>query len=147
MMFRADNAAPGSRSFSLQPADMNGDDIYVGLHAHDFGRDAVNMARATITYDPGVVSLVSFSSADSWMSAFGYQPTFSVGKSGTNQIRVRVDIPSSSAGASGSGRILRLRFRKVSAGTSRLELIEGRAYDAGYNNTLQAAYGGTIEVK
>jgi len=147
MVFTPDTTSPTSRSFSLQSADMNGDDIYVGLHAKDFGVDSVNMARATISYDPAVVSLVSFSSADSWMASFGYQATFSVSKSGANQIKVRADIQSSSGGASGSGRILRLRFRKVSAGTSRLEFVEGRAYDAGYNDSLKGQHGGTLVVK
>jgi hypothetical protein len=147
MVFTPDTTAPSARSFSLQPADMNGDDLYVGLHANDFGADAVNMARATISYDPAVVSLVSFSSADSWMSAFGYTAKFSVSKSGANQIRVRVDMESSSAGASGSGRILRLRFRKVAAGSTRLEFVEGHAYDAGYNDSLQGRNGGTLVVQ
>ena len=147
MQFTPDAASPGTRSYSLQSAEMNGDDIYVGLEATDFGRDAVNMVRATISYDPAVVSLVSFSSADSWMDAFGYKSTFSVGKSGANLIKVRVDMPSTSAGASGSGRILRLRFRKVAAGSSRLEFVEGQAYDSGYNNSLASGHGGTLVVR
>ena len=147
MVFTPDTTSPGSRSFSLQPADMNEDDIYVGLHAKDFGADAVNMARATISFDPAVVTLVSFSSADSWMSSFGYQTTFSVSKSGANLIKIRVDSQSSFNGASGSGIILRLRFRKVRAGNARLDFTEGHAYGASYNDNLQAMYGGTLNVK
>jgi len=147
MSFTPDTTSPAPRSFALQPADMNGDDMYVGLEANGFPSNAVNMARATITYDPAVVTLVSFSSADSWMERFGHQATFSVSKSGTNQIKVRVDMQSASAGASGGGRILRLRFRKVSAGSSRLDMVEGHAYDGGYNDSLQNRYGGTIVVQ
>jgi hypothetical protein len=151
MIFTPDTTSPASRSFSLQPADMNGDDIYVGLYANDFGGtngvNTINMVRATISYDPSVVELVSFSSADSWMESFGYQAKFSVSKSGGNLIKVRVDSNDSFDGASGSGRILRLRFRKVAAGSSRLEFVEGHAYGASFNDNLQATHGGTLIVK
>jgi hypothetical protein len=105
------------------------------------------MVRANITFDPAVVQLVSFSSADSWMEAFGYQSTFSVSKSGANLIKIRVDMNSSSAGGSGSGRILRLRFRRVAPGSSRLDFAEAHAYDAGFNEYLKGTYGGTLIVK
>jgi hypothetical protein len=152
LTFAPDTTSPASHSFSLQPADTNGDDLYVGLHAHDFGGtngvNTINMVRATITYDPAVVTLVSFSSADSWMETFGSQATFSVTKSaGSPQINIRVDSNHSFNGASGSGRILRLRFRKVAAGTSRLELIDGKAYGASYQDNLQAKHGGTLTAK
>jgi hypothetical protein len=123
----------------------------VFLYAHDFGGtngvNTINMVRATITFDPSVVSLVSFSSKDSWMESFGYQATFSVTKSGLNQIKIRVDSNDSFDGASGSGPILRLRFRKVAAGASRLEMIDGKAYGASFHDNLQAMHGGTLTVK
>ena len=147
MSFAADTTSPASRSFSLQPAQMVEDDLYVTLYATNFGADTVNMVRATISYDPAVVNPVSFSSKDSWMESFGYQVTFQVTKSGGNLIKVRADLNSSSAGASGSGGILRLRFKKVAAGSSRLEITEAHAYDAGFNDSLQAMHGGTIVVK
>lgn len=148
MSFTADTTSPGSRSYSLQAAQMVDDDLYVTLYATNFGADSVNMVRATISYDPAVVSPTTFSSKDSWMESFGYQATFQVTKSGGNLIKVRVDSNGpSSAGASGSGGILRLRFKKVAAGSSRLEITEGQAYDGGFNSSLQAMHGGTIVVK
>ena len=104
------------------------------------------MVRANISFDPAVVSLVSFSSADSWMESFGHQATFSVSKSG-NVIKIRVDSNHSFDGASGGGPILRLRFRKVSAGSSRLDFVEAHAYGASYNDNLQVTHGGTLTVK
>jgi hypothetical protein len=143
-----DTSSPAQRSFSLQPAgEASGGDLYVALHANDFGADAVNMVRANISFDPAVVTLASFSSAGSWMEAFGHQATFKVTKSGSNLIRITVDMQSSSAGGSGSGTILRLRFRKVGSGSSRLEFTDAKAYDAGFNNSLQATHGGTLVVK
>lgn len=151
MTFTADASAPASHSYSLQPAEMVDDDLYVTLYAHDFGgvngNETINMVRATISYDPAVVSLVSFSSANSWMESFGHQATFQVTKSGSNLIKVRVDSKDSFDGASGSGPILRLRFRKVAPGSSRLEFTEGKAYAASFNDNLQAMHGGTIVVK
>jgi hypothetical protein len=126
---------------------MNGDDLYVTLHANDFGPDSVNMVRANISFDPSVVDLVSFGSGDSWMRSFGYDATFSVGTSGGNLIKIRVDAKDTFRGASGSGQILRLRFRKVGAGSSRLEFTEAKAMDGGYNDHLQATHGGTLTVK
>lgn len=147
MSFVADAPSPSARSFSLQAAEMVEGDLYVTLYAQDFGADTVNMVRATISYDPAVVNPVSFSSKDSWMESFGYQAAFQVTKSGGNLIKVRVDLNTSSGGASGSGGILRLRFRKIAPGSTRLEFTEGHAYDAGFNESLQAMYGGTIVVK
>lgn len=147
LAFTADAPNPPSRSYSLQPAGTEGNDLFVTLNASDFGQDAVNMVRATIQYDPSVAKLVSFSSAGSWMEAFGHQATFKVTKSGSNLIKITVDMQSSSAGGSGSGTILRLRFRKVGSGSSRLEFTDAKAYDAGFNNSLQATHGGTLVVK
>jgi hypothetical protein len=151
MVFTPDAASPASHSFSLQPADTTGDDLYVALYANDFGGvngvNTINMVRATISYDPSVVELVSFSSAESWLESFGYGASFSVSKSGGNLIKVRVDSKDSFDGASGSGRILRLRFRRIAAGSSRLEFVEAHAYGASYNDNLQATHGGTLVVK
>ena len=149
--FTAGTTSPSSHSYSLQPAGDAGDgDIWVALHATDFGGtngvNTINMVRADISFDPAVVALVSFSSADSWMETFGHQATFSVSKSG-NVIKVRVDSRDSFDGASGSGRILRLRFRKVAAGSSQLDFVEAHAYGASYNDNLQATHGGTLTVK
>ena len=151
MSFTADTTSPAARSFSLQPAEMVEDDLYVTLYAKDFGGtngvNTINMVRATISYDPAVVNPVSFSSKDSWMESFGAQATFQVTKSGGNLIKVRVDSNDSFDGASGSGGILRLRFKKVGAGSSRLEITEGHAYGASFHDNLQAMHGGTIVVK
>lgn len=146
-----DTTSPASRSFSLQPADRLNGDLYVTLYANDFGGtngvNTINMVRANITFDPSVVSLVSFSSRDSWMESFGAQATFQVSVSGGNTIRVRVDSNASFDGASGSGPILRLRFRKVAAGTTRLDFVDGKAYGASFQDNLQATHGGTMVVK
>lgn len=152
LVFTPDTTTPASHSLSLQPAEKaDNDDLYVFLYAHDFGGingvNTINMVRATITFDPSVVTLVSFSSRDSWMESFGHQATFSVSKSGGNQIKIRVDSNDSFDGASGSGPILRLRFRKVASGASRLEMIDGKAYGASFNDNLQAMHGGTLTVK
>lgn len=147
LAFTPDAASPGSRSYSLQPAGMIDGDIYVALNGTGFGPDAVNMVRATISYDPAVVTPVSFSSAGSWMEAFGYQSTFKVTKSGSNLVKVSVDMHSTSTGASGSGTIVRLRFRKVGSGSSRLDFTDANAYDSGFNNSLQSTHGGTLIVQ
>ena len=152
LVFTPDTTTPASHSFSLQPAEKaDNDDLYVFLYAHDFGGvngvNTINMVRATITFDPSIVTLASYTSRDSWMESFGYQATFQVTKSGSNQIKVRVDSKDSFDGASGSGPILRLRFRKVASGTSRLEIIDGKAYGASFNDNLQAMHGGTLTVK
>jgi len=122
----------------------------VALYANDFGGtngvNTVNTVRANISFDPAIVTLVSFSSAESWMESFGHQATFQVTKSG-NVIKIRVDSNDSFDGASGSGRILRLRFRKVAPGNSRLEFAEAHAYGASFNDNLQAVHGGTLKVK
>ena len=146
LAFSADAPAPSSHSFSLQPDEPNGDDIYVALYAKDFGgTNGVNMVRATLSFDPSVAKLVSFTSRDSWMESFGHQANFKVTSSAANQIKIRVDSQSSSAGASGSGVILRLRFRKVAAGTARIDFVEAHAYGAGYTTDyLQATHGGTV---
>ena len=149
--FTADTTSPSSHSYSLQAAgDADGGDIWVGLYANDFGGingvNTINMVRANITFDPSVVQLISFSSADSWMETLGYQATFSVTKSG-NLIKIKVDSNDSFDGASGSGRILRLRFRKLTSGTSRLDFAEAKAYGASYNDNLQGTHGGSLIVK
>jgi hypothetical protein len=70
-----------------------------------------------------------------------------VTKSAGNQIKIRVDSQSSFNGASGSGIILRLRFRKVAAGSTRLDFVDGSAYGASYHENLQAMHGGTLQAK
>ena len=149
--FTPDSTSPASHSFSLQPAgEADGGDLYVALYANDFGGTngvhTINKVRADISFDPAVVTLVSFSSTDSWMESFGYQATFQVTKSG-NVIKIRVDSNNSFDGASGSGRVLRLRFRKVASGSSRLDFAEAHAYASSYNDNLQATHGGTLIVK
>jgi len=151
LAFTADAPAPSSHSFSLQPAETTGDDIYVALYANDFGGtngvNTINMVRATLSYDPSVVKLVSFTSRDSWMESFGHQAVFKVTSSGANQIKVRVDSQNAFDGASGSGVILRLRFRKVAAGNSRVDFVEAHAYGANYTDNLQATHGGALAAK
>ena len=146
-MFTPDTTAPGSRSYSLASAGMIDGDIYVALNGNEFAADAVNMVRATISYDPAVVTPVTFSSSNSWMEAFGVQSTFKVTKSGSNLIKVSVDMHHTSTGASGSGTILRIRFRKVGSGTTRLDFTDANAYDSGFNNSLQSTHGGTLIVQ
>ena len=67
-------------------------------------------------------------------------------KSG-NVIKIRVDSKDSFDGASGAGTILRLRFRKIASGSSRLDFGEAHAYGASYNDNLLATHGGTLTVK
>ena len=149
--FTADTASPASHSFSLQAAgEAPEGDLWVSLTATDFGgingNNTINMVRANISFDPAVVSLVSYSSADSWMESFGHEAKFSVTKSG-NVIKIKVDSNDSFDGASGGGNILRLRFRKVGSGSSRLDFVEAHAYGASYNDNLQITHGGTLTVK
>jgi hypothetical protein len=150
--FTPDTTSPASHSFSLQASgETDGGDLYVALYANNFGGTngvhTINMVRANISFDPAVVTFVSFSSADSWMESFGHQATFQVTKSGGNLIKIRVDSNNSFDGASGSGPILRLRFRKVAAGSSRLDFVEAHAYASSFNDNLQATHGGTLMVK
>ena len=151
LAFTADAPAPSSHSFSLQPDETTGDDIYVALYAKDFGGtngvNTINMVRATLSFDPSVVKLVSFTSRDSWMESFGHQAQFKVTSTSANQIKIRVDSLNSFDGASGSGVILRLRFRKVAPGTSRLDFVEAHAYGASYTDNLQATHGGALSAK
>ena len=149
--FAADTTSPSSHSFSLQAAgDAPDGDLWVALTATGFGgingNNTINMVRASINFDPAIASLVSFSSADSWMESFGHQAAFSVTQSG-NVIKIKVDSKDSFDGASGAGTILRLRFRKIASGSSRLDFGEAHAYGASYNDNLLATHGGTLTVK
>jgi hypothetical protein len=148
LAFTADAPNPPSHSYSLQPAGNEGDDLFVNLYANDFGGtngvNTINMVRATIQFDPSVAKLVSFSSANSWMESFGHQAKFQVSSSGANQIKIKVDSLDSFDGASGSGAILRLRFRKVGTGSMRLDFVEAHAYGASYNDNLQSTHGGML---
>ena len=81
------------------------------------------------------------------MESFGHQAQFKVTSSAANQIKIRVDSLDSFDGASGSGVILRLRFRKVAPGTSRIDFVEAHAYGASYTDNLQATHGGALSAK
>jgi hypothetical protein len=138
--FTADGHA-GARSFSLEYAATEGDDLLVTLKANDFGPDFENLlayVRATISYDPAKVEAVSFKRGD-WLNG-----SYKVTKPSSNQVKIRVDAATGDDWKSGSGDILRLRFRKKVSGSSRLDFVEGIAYNGGYDNRLGGMSGGTI---
>jgi hypothetical protein len=138
--FTADGHA-GARSFSLEYAATEGDDVLVTLRANDFGPDFENLlayVRATISYDPAKVEAVSFKRGD-WLNG-----SYTVTKPGSNQVKIRVDAATGDDWKSGSGDVLRLRFRKKVSGSSRLDFVEGIAYNGGYDNRLVGTSGGTI---
>jgi hypothetical protein len=138
--FAAD-APVGPRSFSLEYDGTEGNELFVVLKANDFGpgsEDLLAYIRATISYDPAKVEAVSFKRAD-WITG-----DYKVTKPAANQIKIRVDAANGDQWKSGSGEILRLRFRKKTAGSSRLDFVEGKAYNGGYSDRLAGMAGGTI---
>jgi hypothetical protein len=138
--FTADGQA-GARSFSLEYSATEGDDLLVTLRANDFGPDFENLlayVRATISYDPAKVEAVSFKRGD-WLNG-----SYKVTKPSSNQVKIRVDAATGDDWKSGSGEILRLRFRKKVSGSSRLDFVDGIAYNGGYDNRLAGMSGGTI---
>ena len=124
--------------YSLEYTGTEGNDLFVTLRANDFGPDLLAYVRATISYDPSKVEAVSFKRGD-WLVG-----DYKVTNSGANLVKVRVDAASSDGWKTGSGDVLRLRFRKKVAGTSRLDFVEAIAYDGGYNDRLAGTSGGTI---
>ena len=142
--FTADTMSPSARSYSLELAGVEGDDVLVNLKGNDFGsgfNDKLAYVRAVLTYDRNVVQMVSFKRGD-WITG-----SYSVSAPAANQVRVRVDAASSADWQSGSGVIVRLRFRKLNAGTSRLDFLSAIAYNGGYNDQLAGTHGGTLTVK
>jgi hypothetical protein len=138
--FTADGSV-GPRSYSLEYAGTEGNDVLVTLRAHDFGpgsSDLLAYVRATISYDPNKVEAVSFKSG-SWLAG-----SYKVSNANHNQVKIRVDAASANDWKSGSGDILRLRFRKKVSGPSRLDFVEGIAYNGGYTDRLAGKSGGTI---
>jgi hypothetical protein len=138
--FTADGHA-GARSFSLEYAATEGDDVLVTLRANDFGPDFENLlayVRSTISYDPAKVEAVSFKRGD-WLNG-----SYTVTKPSSNQVKIRVDAATGDDWKSGSGDVLRLRFRKKVSGSSRLDFVEGIAYNGGYSDRLAWMSGGTI---
>jgi hypothetical protein len=138
--FVADGSV-GPRSFSLEFGGTEGDDVFVVLKANDFGPDSSDLLayiRATISYDPSKVEAVSFKRAD-WITG-----DYKVTKPTENTVKIRVDAANADNWKSGSGDIVRLRFRKKTAGSSRLDFVEGIAYNGGYNDRLAGMSGGTL---
>jgi hypothetical protein len=128
-------------SYSLEYAGTEGDDVFVVLKANDFGpdfNDLLAYIRATISYDPNKVEAVSFKRSD-WLTG-----DYKVTKPSANQVKIRVDAANGDNWKSGSGEILRLRFRKKASGSSRLDFVEGIAYNGGYTDRLAGMSGGTI---
>ena len=142
--FTADTLNPSARSYSLELAGVEGDDVLVNLKANDFGgtfNEKLAYVRAVLTYDRSVVQMVSFKRGD-WIAG-----SYSVTEPADNQIRVRVDATTANDWQTGSGVIVRLRFRKLNPGTSRLDFLSAIAYNGGYNDVLAATHGGTLAVK
>jgi len=107
------------------------------LQATDFN-DLLAYVRATISYDPNTVEAVSFKRSG-WLTG-----DYKVTKPRGNTVKIRVDAANADNWKSGSGEILRLRFRKKVAGSSRLDFVEGIAYNGGYTDRLGGMSGGTI---
>jgi hypothetical protein len=138
--FTSDGVA-GPRSYSLEYAGTEGDDVLVTLRANDFGPgfdDLLAYVRATISYDPSKVEAVSFKRGD-WLVG-----DYKVTNPNDSQVKIRVDAASGDGWKTGSGDILRLRFRKKVPGSSRLDFVEGIAYNGGYTDRLAGKSGGTI---
>ena len=142
--FTADTMSPSARSYSLELAGVEGDDVLVNVKANDFGSgfsEKLAYVRAVLTYDRNVVQMVSFKRGD-WLTG-----SYTVSEPAANQVRIRVDAASTSDWQSGSGVILRLRFRKIASGTSRVDFMSAIAYNGGYNDVLAATHGGVLTVK
>ena len=115
--------------------------MFVTLRANDFGPgfdDLLAYVRATISYDPSKVEAVSFKRGD-WLVG-----DYKVTNPSDSQVKIRVDAASGDGWKTGSGDILRLRFRKKVPGSSRLDFVEGIAYNGGYSDRLAGKSGGTI---
>ena len=135
------DASVGPRSYSLEFGGTEGEDLFVVLKANDFGpdfNDLLAYIRATISYDPNKVEAVSFKRSG-WLTG-----DYKVTKPTENTVKIRVDAANSDNWKSGSGEILRLRFRKKVSGSSRLDFVEGIAYNGGYTDRLGGMSGGTI---
>jgi hypothetical protein len=131
----------GPRSYSLEYAGTEGDDVLVTLRANDFGPDSNDLlayVRATISYDPSKVEAVSFKRGG-WLVG-----DYKVTNPNDSQVKIRVDAASADGWKTGSGDIVRLRFRKKVHGSSRLDFVEGIAYNGGYADRLAGKSGGTI---
>jgi hypothetical protein len=142
--FTADTMNPSARSYSLELDSVEGDDVLVSLKANDFGGtfdDKLAYVRAVLTYDRSVVQMVSFKRGD-WIAG-----SYAVTEPADNQIRVRVDAATSNDWKTGSGVIVRLRFRKLAPGTSRVDFMSAIAYNGGYNDVLAATHGGMLAVR
>jgi hypothetical protein len=137
--FTADTDSPAERSYSLELAKVEGDEVFVYLKGNGFGAGANGLkgVRVLLNYDASVVSLQAFARGS-------YLPgTYVVSQPGPGQVRVHVD---GDAPASGTGIIVRLRFKKLNGGTTRVEYGSAEALNGAGQNVLAASHAGTLGV-
>ena len=137
--FTPDTASPADRSYSLEQAKVEGDEVFVYLKANGFGNgaDGVKGVRVLLNYDASVVSLQAFARGSHLPG------TYVVSQPGPGQVRIHVD---GDAPAGGTGIIVRLRFQKVSGGTTRVEFGSAEALNGSGQNVLAATHAGTLGV-
>ncbi len=117
--------------------------MLVNLKANDFGGNGSELAyiRALLTFDSGVVQMVSFKRGD-WIEG-----SYSLSQPVENQVRIRVDASSAAqwkaAAASSSG----CGSARSPLAHSRVDFLSGTGYTGGYNDVLGGLHGGTLSVK
>jgi hypothetical protein len=147
----SDNVNPGPRTFSLVQTESNKDDVLVAVRANEFGgmpnyQGTLVYFRATLTYDPNVVTSNSFKQGD-FLKQGGVGASFSV-TGGSGRVVIRVDRQAEVvAGAAGSGDVVYIRFKRLRAGNSRVEFSDAKAYWGNYHDYLNGTSGGTIQVQ
>jgi hypothetical protein len=138
--FVADTDGPADRSYSLELAKVEGDEVFVYLKGNGFGsgNDGLKNVRVTLNYDPSVVALQAFARGS-------YLPgTYVVTQPGSGRVRVHVDGDSA---ASGTGIIVRLRFLKIASGSTRIEYESAEALNGTGGNILSTTHAGTLTVR
>lgn len=141
----------GVRSYSFTGTGTAPSPIDVTVMANQWDR-AVSNFRGTVLFDPKLVEVESFTQGE-FMTQGNVIVTFSVTPNAArNGVVIRVDRPTSVLGATGSGAVVRLRFRAVAgapAGVSPLQWTETGAFNAGAGTVDQlfGTQGGTITVR
>jgi hypothetical protein len=138
--FTADTANPTDRSYSLELAKVEGDEVFVYLKGNGFGSgaDSLKGVRVTLNFDPSVVALQAFARGS-------YLPgTYVVSQPGSGRVRIHVDGDSP---ASGTGIIVRLRFLKVASGSTRIDYESAEALNSAGGNVLSTTHAGTLTVR
>jgi hypothetical protein len=151
LSFASDNVNPGPKTFSLVQTESNQDDVLVAVRANDFGgmpdyQGTLVYFRATLTYDPTIVTSNSFKQGD-FLKQGGAAASFSV-TGGSGRVVIRVDRKDEVvAGAAGSGDVVYIRFKRLRTGNSRVEFADAKAYWGNYHDYLNGTSGGTIHVQ